>query len=363
MERDNSRIASNGRRDFIRDIATIGAGSLMLTAAGVATAAEAGQSAPRNQAPIDWPWSRSLAAKPTDIPPPITRSHAITHNIVLRALDIDGKLDDGSIFQFMTWEGQVPGPFIRVRQDDTINLSVINSAKNLVPHNVDFHAAYGTGGGAVATLAVPGQTKKLRFKCVYPGAFIYHCAVPDMDHHISRGMFGMILVEPHDGMPKVDREFYLGQHEIYTRQPFGSSGRLDFDTDSMIREQPQFVLFNGAVRGFTQGRLGPMKAKVGETVRVFMVCGGPNLASSFHPIGNVWERCWPDGAVTDPPRRFVQTQLVPPGSCFIGELKLPVAETIHLVDHALSRVVHQGLMADILVEGASDPALFSPLPD
>ncbi len=259
----------------------------------------------------------------------------------------------------MTWNGQIPGPMIRVRQGDTLTLTVRSAESNSRPHSVDMHAIFGTGGGSTATLLAPGGSRQEFFKCMYPGAFIYHCAVPNMDEHISRGMFGMILVEPETGLPPVDREFYLGQHELYTREPFGATGLLNFDYTSMIREDPNFVLFNGSVGALVGANA--MKAKVGETIRVFMVSGGPNLASSFHPIGNVWKRCWPEGALANAPLKYIQTQTVPPGSCFVGDMELPIPETIKLVDHALSRVARKGLLAEIVVDGPANPAVYHPI--
>ena len=303
----------------------------------------------------------TVAADPTRLPPPIHRSHAAHHEIVLEAQEVRARLSDGSQFVFMTWNGQVPGPMIRVRQGDSVTLTVRSAASNQRPHCVDIHAVYGSGGGATATIVPPGGTRREFFKCMFPGAFIYHCAVMGMDEHISRGMFGMILVEPYEGLPAVDREFYIGQHELYTREPFDATGLLHFDEASMMREEPNFVLFNGMVEGLTAGHLGAMHAKVGETVRVFMVNGGPNLTSSFHPVGNIWRRCWPQGALANAPLSYVQTDPVAPGSCFVGEMELPVGESIKLVDHALSRVARKGLLAEIAVDGAGDPAVFHEL--
>lgn len=303
----------------------------------------------------------TVAAGPARVPPPIHRSHAVHHDITLEAKEIRASLSDGSEFLFMTWNGQIPAPMLRVRQGDTVTLTVRSAATNERPHSLDIHAVYGTGGGAMAKIVPPGGTRREYFKCLYPGAFIYHCAVMGMDEHISRGMFGMILVEPYDGLPGVDREFYIGQHELYTREPFGSRGLLHFDSGALAGEDPSFVLFNGMVAGLTSGRLGAMQAKVGETVRVFMANGGPNLTSSFHPIGNVWKRCWPQGALANPPLSYVQTQPVAPGSCFVGDMDLPVAETVKLVDHSLSRVVRKGLLAEIAVDGPADPAVFRAL--
>ncbi|TAL97946.1 MAG: nitrite reductase, copper-containing [Rhodanobacter sp.] len=300
----------------------------------------------------------TVVADPTRLPPPIQRAHSIHHEIALEAREVRASLDSGIEFMYMTWDGQVPGPMIRVRQGDTVTLTVTSAKTNFMPHNVDMHAIYGTGGGAGATLVNPGQSRSVFFKCEYPGAFIYHCAVFDMDLHISSGMYGMILVEPYEGLAKVDREIYLGQNEVYTKEPFGTKGVAHFDNTSMAAEDPTYVLFNGAVNALTPSRFGPIKARVGETMRVFMVCGGPNLGSNFHPIGNVWKECWPQGALANPPLRYIQTQPVAPGSCFVGHLDLPVPETVKLVDHALSRVTHKGLLAEIAVSGLAQPDIY-----
>jgi nitrite reductase (NO-forming) len=358
---DNPENAS--RRGFLGYAGTgamlLGVGGLALGrhAAAAATpqaTASTGTAAAASGGPVDNPLS--IAADPAKLPPPIHRRHAVHHDVTLEVREVVARLADGSEFSFMTWNGQVPGPMIRVRQGDTVTLTVRSLATNGSPHNVDIHAVFGTGGGAMDTLVVPGGSRTIFFKCTYPGAFIYHCAMPGMDEHISRGMFGMILVEPEEGLPPVDREFYFGQHELYTREPFGSTGRLHFDYATLESADPHFVLLNGAVGAFTGDHA--MKAKVGETIRVFMVCGGPNLASSFHPIGNVWKRCWPEGALTNPPLRNIQTMTVPPGGCFVGEMDLPVPETIKLVDHALTRVVRKGMLAEIAVEGPANPALY-----
>jgi nitrite reductase (NO-forming) len=302
-----------------------------------------------------------VAGDPTALPPPIRRDHPIQHEIVLEADEIVAEITAGVTFRFMTFGGRVPGPMIRVRRGDTVTLTLKSLPSSINPHNIDLHAVYGSGGGAPYSFVLPRQNKAFRFKAVYPGAFIYHCAVPDMDYHISSGMFGMIVVEPERGLPPVSREFYIAQHEIYTALAFNEKGLAKFDFKAMAAEQPSYVVFNGTVGGLTAKQGGAMKARVGEKVRIFMVNGGPNLLSSFHPIGNVWTRAWPQGALANRPLRFVQTQPVAPGSTFVGDMDLPVPETIKLVDHALSRVVRKGLMAEIEVSGEPNPDVFEPL--
>jgi nitrite reductase (NO-forming) len=304
-----------------------------------------------------------VAADPTDIPDPIDRDSPTTHDIELETKEVVAEIEPGVTFRYMTFGGQVPGPMIRVRRGDTVNLTLTNPEDNGLPHNVDFHAVYGTGGGADATTVAPGESASISFKATYPGSYIYHCAVPNLDMHISAGMFGMILVEPKEGLPEVDNEFYFGQHEIYTDKSAGEEGHHGFSMGSMVDEEPTYVVLNGEKYAITPNRYGPVTAKKGETSRVYMVTGGPNLPSYFHPIGNVWTEAWPNGAIASQPDEYVQTMTVAPGSCFIGTMEHPVPETIKLVDHALSRVARKGLMAQVKVEGSPEPEIFDPDPN
>ena len=301
---------------------------------------------------------KPVVADPIAIPPPIHRNHGVHHDLKLIVDEHYAEIAPGVLFRFLTFSGQVPGPMIRVRRGDTVSLTLENPSGNLLTHNIDMHAIYATGGGARATSVKPGESKTVHFTAMYPGAFIYHCAVAALDMHISSGMYGMIVVEPKGGLPEVDREFYLGQNEIYTDKEYNVPGVNQFDYKRMIEEDPVYVVFNGATDALTLGRFGEMRASVGETIRVFMVNGGPNLTSSFHPIGNVWTDAWPQGAFTNVPLHYIQTQPVPPGSTFVGHMKLPVPQTIKLVDHALSRVVWKGLLAEIKVEGPDNPDIF-----
>lgn len=304
---------------------------------------------------------RHVVADPTHIPPPIDRNHALHHDLTLDIHETVAELANGIQYHFMTFGGQVPGPMLRVREGDTVTFTLNNPTGNSFTHNIDMHAVYGPGGGAAKTKVRPGEAKTEIFKAMYPGAYIYHCAVmPNLDFHISSGMYGMILVEPKEGLSRVDREFYIGQNEIYSKTTLNDQGMANPDFDLLVAENPSFVIFNGGAFALTNKYYGTMKAKVGETVRIFMVNGGPNLTSSFHPIGNVWTRCWSQGALANPPRRYVQTETVPPGSAFVGEMELTVPETIKLVDHAISRVTRKGALAEIQVEGAAQPGIYQP---
>jgi len=305
-------------------------------------------------------FAQRIAADPRDIPPPITRRRPKTLHVELECIELISELEDGTHFHYMTFGGTVPGPMIRVRKGDTVIFTLSSAEENFMLHNIDFHAVYGTGGGADATFVTPGSKETIKFKAMYPGAFIYHCAVPAMDQHISSGMYGIILVEPEEGLSKVDHEFYLGQNEVYIEGETGAKGMQEFSFDKMKNENPDYVLINGRKGAITESGYGAIRVKKGETARIFFVNGGPNLASSFHPIGNVWTKAWRDGAIASHPERYVQTMLVPPGDCAIFEMEFPVPSTIHLVDHALSRVEYKGMGADIIVEGSPEPDIYDP---
>lgn len=300
-----------------------------------------------------------VAADPTDIPAPISRRTPKTHDVTLVAKEVVGEIEDGVKFKYMTWNGQVPGPMIRVRQGDTINLSLKNLPENTTIHNVDFHAVYGTGGSAVATTTPPGGESHVTFKATYPGAFIYHCAVPRLDMHISSGMFGMIVVEPPEGLPEVDHEFYFGQHEVYTDKDAGEKGMHNFDRQSMLDENPTYVLLNGEKNAITPNRYGALQVNREETARLFMVTGGPNLTSNFHPIGNVWTKAWREGAIHNTPETYLQTCKVAPGSCGVFQMDYPVPEKIMLVDHAITRYANKGMLGIIKVNGKDQPEIFN----
>lgn len=301
-----------------------------------------------------------VAADPTDIPDPVDWSRPNHHDVTLEVQEVTAEVEPGVTFDYMTFEGQIPGPMIRVRRGDTVSFTLENPPENDMPHNVDMHAVYGTGGGSVATTAAPGETNAERFTATYPGAYIYHCVVPNLDYHISAGMFGVVLVEPEDGLAEVDREFYLGQLELYTDKSTGEEGHHGFDFEAMKREDPTYVLLNGEKYAWADGNRGPLSANVGETARVFMVTGGPNLQSNFHPIGNVWTTCYPNGSLSMEPHTHVQTQAVPPGSCMVGTMEFPVPERVKLVDHALSRVARKGNLAEIDVTGEKNTEVFDP---
>jgi len=301
-----------------------------------------------------------VAADPRDIPAPITRSEPATVEVEMETRELVAEVEPGVTFTYMTFDGQVPGPMVRARVGDTIDLTIRNHEDNAMTHNVDFHACRGPGGGAEDTNVAPGEEARLQFQVTYPGAFIYHCAVPNVDYHISAGMFGIILVEPEEGLPTVDHEFYLGQHELYTNGTTGQEGHHEFDFASMAREDPTYVLMNGEKYAITPDNYAEMNVQTGETARVFFGVGGPNLFSSFHAIGSVWDEVWEQGALASEPGRYVQTTPVLPGSACVATMSFPVPGGFKLVDHALSRVARKGALAVVTADGPEDHSVYNP---
>jgi nitrite reductase (NO-forming) len=275
--------------------------------------------------------------------------------VELEAVELIGKLANETTYAYWTFNGKVPGPFLRVRVADTVELNFKNRADSRMIHSIDLHAVTGPGGGAVMTQAPPGEAKAFRFKAQNPGLYVYHCATPMVANHISSGMYGLILVEPAGGLSAVDREFYVMQGEIYTDRPFGQRGHDEFSVEKLLAERAEYFVFNGAVGALTAEH--PMKAKVGETVRIYFGVGGPNATSSFHVIGEIFDRVYPEGPLGSPVATNVQTTTVPAGGATIVEFKLEVPGRYILVDHALSRL-ERGLAGFLIVEGPDNRDVF-----
>ena len=299
----------------------------------------------------------NIVRDPTEVPAPITAREPQRHLVELETVELEGQLADGSTYTYWTFNHQVPGPMIRVRVGDTVEVRLTNHEDSLMPHNVDFHAVTGPGGGAPATLAGPGETRSFVFQALNPGVYVYHCATPMVASHIANGMYGLIVVEPEDGLPEVDREFYVMQGEIYTEEEFGTPGHLTESIDKLLDEEPEYYVFNGAAGAL---RDNPLEARVGETVRIFFGVGGPNKTSSFHVIGEIFDEIYPFGSFTSETIRDVQTVTVAPGGAVAVDFALEVPGNYILVDHALSRV-ERGLAGILHVEGPENPEIFEPL--
>ena len=335
-------------------VATTTAASNVSTSTSSSVASDPMPMAPAG--PAD-PNAVDIVRDPTDIPAPIGDRAPTTVRVDLETKEVSGILADGTTYTYWTFNGKVPGPFIRVRVGDTVEVHLKNNPGSTMTHSVDFHAATGPGGGAVYSQTPPGQETTFTFKALNPGLFVYHCATPMVADHISNGMYGMILVEPEGGLPKVDREFYVMQGEIYTAQPFGTKGALTNDTTKLLDEAPEYFVFNGMAGGLTTDAHS-LKAKVGETVRIFFGVGGPNFTSSFHVIGEIFDRVYNQASLTSNPLTDVQTTTVPPGGATMVEFKLEVPGRYILVDHALARL-QRGLAGYLFATGDAAPDIFN----
>jgi len=290
-----------------------------------------------------------------NVPPPITRRHATKVIVNLEVQEATARLADGVEYTFWTFGGRVPGRFIRVREGDLVEFHLNNHPGSHNPHNIDLHAVTGPGGGASSSMVAPGQSATFAFKALNPGLYVYHCATAPVGMHIANGMYGLILVEPKAGLPAVDREYYVMQGEFYTRDAYGVRGLQPFDMRAAIAEHPNYVVFNGAVGSLTGDNA--LTANVGETVRLFVGNGGPNLLSSFHVIGEIFDRVYVEaGSLVN---ENVQTTLIPAGSAAIVDFRVQVPGTFILVDHAIFRAFNKGALGMLRVDGPQDSAVYT----
>lgn len=299
----------------------------------------------------------TLTAAP-EVPPPVRRAPARVV-VTMETREQRGVLADGVEFEFWNFNGTVPGPMIRVRVGDEIELHLRNSKASKQIHSIDLHAVTGPGGGATLTQTVPGKETSFRWRALNPGLYVYHCASPHIPTHIANGMYGLILVEPAGGLPQVDREYYLVQGEFYTRGAFGEQGFQAYASDKAKVAAAEYVVFNGKVGSLIDGNA--LVAKVGETVRLFIGNGGPNLISSFHVIGEIFDRVYPEGAVGSLPHANIQTTLIPAGGASIVEFRVEAPGTFLLVDHSIFRI-DRGAVGMLKVEGVAQRGIFEKIP-
>ncbi|MBY4675615.1 copper-containing nitrite reductase [Marinobacterium arenosum] len=292
---------------------------------------------------------------PPMVPPAITRDHAAKVVVKLETVEKVMKMSDGVEYNFWTFGGSVPGKFIRVREGDQVEFHLSNHPSSKMPHNIDLHAVTGPGGGAVSSFTAPGHTSTFSFKALNPGLYVYHCATAPVGMHIANGMYGLILVEPEEGLPPVDREYYVMQGDFYTKGAYGEEGLQPFDMEKAIHEDADYVVFNGSVGALTGDNA--LTANVGETVRLYVGNGGPNLVSSFHVIGEIFDKVQVEGGSSV--NENVQTTLIPAGGSAIAEFKLDVPGNFILVDHSIFRAFNKGALGMMKVDGPEDKIAYS----
>ena len=321
------------------------------SAEAASSATQAAAETPAGELPV----IDAVTTHAPEVPPAIDRDYPAKVRVKMETIEKTMKMDDGVEYHYWTFNGDVPGRMIRVREGDTVEVEFSNNPSSTVPHNVDFHAATGPGGGAAASFTAPGRTSTFSFKALQPGLYIYHCAVAPVGMHIANGMYGLILVEPKEGLPKVDKEFYIVQGDFYTKGKKGAQGLQPFDMDKAIAEQPEYVVFNGHVGAIAGDNA--LKAKAGETVRMYVGNGGPNLVSSFHVIGEIFDKVYVEGGKLI--NENVQSTIIPAGGSAMVEFKVDVPGSYTLVDHSIFRAFNKGALGQLKVEGAENPEIMT----
>lgn len=290
-----------------------------------------------------------------DVPPPIKRNYPAYVIVNFETIELIKELDNGVKYHFWTFDGAVPGKFVRVKQNDIIEFNLHNNKNSRLPHNIDIHAVSGPGGGASVSNTSPGRTSVFTFKALNPGIYIYHCATPPVPLHIANGMYGLLLVEPIKGLSNVDKEYYIMQSEFYTDNTFGEKGLHGFSQEKALMEFPEYVVFNGKVGSLTDA--GVLTANVGDKIRLFVGNAGPNLISSFHVIGIIFDKVFTEGGSI--PNENVQTTLIPAGGAVMVEFKTLMPGNFVLVDHSIFRAFNKGCVGILKVLGKNNPEIMS----
>jgi nitrite reductase (NO-forming) len=318
-------------------------------------AGDTGGSAKGDFGPPQGPEVKAILTSPPHVPP-ATGRHAPAKVIVeLDVIEKEMPISEGVTYTFWTFGGTVPGSFIRIRQGDTVVFHLRNMPDNKMPHNIDLHGVTGPGGGAASSFTAPGHVSRFTFKALNAGLFVYHCATAPVGMHIANGMYGLMLVEPPEGLPPVDREYYVMQGDFYTTGKYREKGHQPFDMEKAIDERPTYVLFNGMEGALTGDKA--LTAKTGETVRLYVGNGGPNLVSSFHVIGEIFDKVWYEGGTKF--QENVQTTLIPSGGAMMAELHIEVPGSYILVDHSIFRAFNQGALAILKADGPERKDLYS----
>ncbi|MFO0672197.1 MAG: copper-containing nitrite reductase [Polyangiaceae bacterium] len=322
------------------------------------TPSPAQSAAPQAAKEPETPQGEPIKAELTKPPlvPKATGRHAPAKVVVeLEVREVTMPIADGVQYTFWTYGGQVPGRFIRVREGDTVEFHLQNHPDSKMPHNIDLHAVTGPGGGATSTFTAPGHQTQFTFKALNTGLYVYHCATAPVGMHVANGMYGLIYVEPREPLPPVDREFYVMQGDFYTVGKYREKGSQPFDMQKAIEENATYVVFNGSEGALVGDKA--LKAKVGEKIRMFIGNGGPNLTSSFHVIGEIFDKVYTEGGTKI--QENVQTTVIPAGGSSIVEFTVEVPGTYIIVDHALFRAFNKGAVAMLKVEGPENKQVYS----
>lgn len=279
---------------------------------------------------------------------------AETVEVSLEAIETDLVIDNQGTKQAMwTFSGTVPGPVVRVTQGDTVEFTLINNIDNEQSHSMDFHAAVVDVLEEFASVN-PGEEKKFSFSADYPGVFIYHCGSDSMAEHISRGMYGVIIVDPAEGYsdsyPQPDREYVLVQGDLFEA---GTSAE-----DRAMGAHWQNALINGKIFHYdpvhdSNASL-TLEAEPGERVRIFFVNAMINEAAAFHPIAGIWDRVWDNGNPKNV-KYGLQTVEVAPAHGMVFDLVPPSDRPTNnaLVDHRMKHALNGAISVLMTYEGVN----------
>jgi len=328
----------------------VAAGLVAMAMTAMAAERATGDFGPPQGAPI-----HAVLTSPPNVPPPTLRTRPAKVIVELEVVEKEMAISEGVNYTFWTFGGTTPGSFIRVRQGDTVEFHLKNHPSSKMPHNIDLHGVTGPGGGAASSFTAPGHESQFTFKALNEGIYVYHCATAPVGMHVANGMYGLILVEPPQGLPKVDHEYYVMQGDFYTTGKYREKGLQPFDMEKAIDEKPTYVLFNGAEGAMTGEKA--ITAKVGETVRLFVGNGGPNLVSSFHVIGAIFDEVRYEGGSNV--QKNVQTTLIPAGGAAVVKFQAKVPGSYVLVDHSIFRAFNKGALAIMKITGPEDKTIYS----
>jgi nitrite reductase (NO-forming) len=273
-----------------------------------------------------------------------TEALAATVKVEIPVREVELSIDNAGNKQLMwTYGGTIPGPLVRVKEGDTIDFTLVNDPANKNSHSMDFHAGRFDVLGEFEPIK-PGERRSFSWKAEHPGVWIYHCGADSMSEHISRGMYGVVIVDPKDGyskdFPKPDREYVLVHGDL-----FEAGASAEERTDNLKRKG---VLVNGKVFHYDpvhdSNASIALESKPGERVRIFFVNAMINEWAAFHPIAGIWDRVWDNGN----PKNVLwgmQTMQVPPAHGVVLDLVSPADRPTNnaLVDHAMKNAHHGGI--------------------
>ncbi len=298
---------------------------------------------------------QAILTSAPEVPPPVNRDYPAKVIVDMEVRELDMEISEGVTYTFWTFGSTVPGSFIRIRQGDTVEFHLKNHPDSKMPHNINLHAVTRPGGGATSSFTAPGHEAVFSFKALNQSLYVYHCATAPVGMHVANGMYGLILVEPPGGLPPVDKEFYVMQGEFYTVGKYREKGHQPFDMQKAIEENATYVLFNGSEGALVGDKA--VSTVVGDTIRLFVGNGGPYLVSSFHVIGEIFDKVYQEGGTYY--QENVQTTLVPAGGFAVTEFRVEVPGTLIIVDHSIFRAFNKGALGMIKVDGPDNLAVYS----